>query len=163
MVKITEEGLKRLAIFADMNLFAILHPPADMPAEYIEKCKEYFLTVHYYFVQLTLDALEDKKFAEWLAPIFKRLDGQMIAYSNTLGILCDILQLKHRIDGELPPPPPADKIRKNAEYYMEKELESNETLYEHEVIKRIMKRKPEKEDEENEEVENEKEENVMFR
>jgi hypothetical protein len=124
-----------------MNLFAVLRPSPMIPEKYIKKCQKFFLTAHLFFVQLTLDALENRELAEWLAPIFKRLDGQMVAYSNTFGILCDILQLRYRIDGELPPPPPADEVRSCIKSWLEKELKCNNIFADHEYLKKREERK----------------------
>jgi hypothetical protein len=113
--KITEKGLERLAAFADMNLYLTLYLPECASEK--EKRMDYhtFLMIHYYFIQLTLDALEDRKLAEWLVPILDRLNEQMIVYTDSLGVLSDTLQLKHGIKGEIPPPAPAGEIRNKSE------------------------------------------------
>jgi hypothetical protein len=134
--KITERELEKLAFFADMNLAVVLHPPPMMPAEYLEQCQKFFLTTHLFFVQLTLDALRDRELAEWLIPIFKRLDGQMVAYSDTLGILCDLLQVEHGIKEDMPLLLPADEVRSCVETWLKTELKDDNIFSDHEHFKK---------------------------
>ena len=78
-----------------------------------------FSTVHYYFAQLTLDALRDRKRAEWLAPILDRLEQRMITYTGALGSLAQLLQLKHEIKGELPLPASPKKMREGIKHLIQ--------------------------------------------
>jgi len=151
--KVTEEGLEKLAAYADMNLYVFLYPPECVSEKEKEKHQHTFLMIHYYFIQLTLDALEDRELAEFLIPVLDRLNKQMVVYTDSLGVLSDILQLKHGIKGGLPPPAPAEEIRGKSERWLQEECE--DVLVGHE---RLRKREERIRKEEMRE-----EENVMFR
>jgi len=110
-MEITEKDLEKLAALADVELYVILHAPQEgTPEKDVDQYLRAFTAVHYYFAQLTLDALQDRKRAEWLAPILDRLEQRMIVYTGALGSFAQLLQLKHEIKGVLPLPAPPEKI-----------------------------------------------------
>ena len=117
---VTEKDLEKLAALADLELYTILHAPEGaIPEEERNQFLRAFTTVHYYFARLTLDALQDRKRAEWLASILDRLEQRMIMYTGALGSFAQLLQLKHEIKGALPLPAPPEKMEEGIKHLIQ--------------------------------------------
>jgi len=111
--KILKEELEKLIMLADTTLEIALNAPMKQSAK--EAFLNSFATIHYYFVQLTLRALKDRKLAKQLIPIFTEAETYVVTYTNTLGILCDVLRLKHGIEGALRLPKPGKELEEAVE------------------------------------------------
>jgi hypothetical protein len=110
-----EEELEKVFIFADATLFRIMN--SKLSEKERKEHIQHFLTAHQYFIALTVEALENRELAEVLAPLFDKLEGlEPAAYTDCMGILSDVLRLKHGIprDGPLPTPEEVKDIHEKA-------------------------------------------------
>ena len=154
--RVTKKGLEVLAAVTDASLYALSYAPS----EELEKRKfaRDFSVMHYYFIQLTLRALDDRKLAEQLIPLFTQLEERMIEYRSCFSTFSQFLQLKHGIKGKSPPPASPEKIERAMERWMRR-ASYEEIMAHHESIRRreLDIRKEEKD------ATATKDENIMFR
>lgn len=113
--KLTREELEKLFMMADWALDALMHQPRTKEDKTtLVRC---FAALHFYFVRLTLQALDDRELAEQLVPFFEDANKRAVAYTDALGALADVLRFRHKIKGELFMPS-EDQIKAAAEYVM---------------------------------------------
>jgi hypothetical protein len=134
--KILREELEKLIMLADTTLEMALNAPVKQPAK--EAFLNSFATIHYYFVHLTLRALKDRELAKQLIPIFTEAEMYVVTYTNTLGILCDVLRLKHGIEGALRLPKPGKELEEAVEKLV-KDCPYDQMKAAHEKYRRIAK------------------------
>lgn len=113
--KISKRVLERLSALADVLLISIVKQPKNVKLGHERRRKLTFVFLHYYFILLTLRGIEDRKLAKQLIPIFGKLELTAIEHKPFYGILSQILQLKHGIMGEFPPPASPEGIEHQVE------------------------------------------------
>ncbi|MEM3486576.1 MAG: hypothetical protein QXI12_13270 [Candidatus Methanomethyliaceae archaeon] len=107
------EKLMKLLMLTDVTLETALNAPVRPEVRRV--FLDSFSSMHFYFVMLTIRALEDRKLAEQLISIFAEANTRMVAYTNTLNILSDVLRLKHGIEGALKLPRSMEELEKQME------------------------------------------------
>jgi hypothetical protein len=100
--KISEEKLRKLealAAWTDAALYDLRIGAGNLSPK---ELGQGIIQNHFYFVGLTLDALEDRELAEQLAPAFEKIESEQVEYTDTLGVFSGILRLKHGMAGKIP-------------------------------------------------------------
>jgi len=115
----SDKDIEKLAAFADATYISLNDQPPWVRLGDEEKRARSFTALHYYFLLLTLRAIEDRKLAERLIPLFVDLENKAVEYKPMFGILSQILQLKHGIRHEFAPPTTPEKIEQYARRLME--------------------------------------------